>query len=123
MDVPNLQQNIYVFGNNNDVRTSARDMYGAPPPPSPDSVRPVLLGASHRRLGKIAGGVALAAALVIGTLLSPGSLSRPSAWPEGKTALCRDGWYSPSLHRSGTCSNHGGVAYWRFPADDPLARP
>src|SRR5262249_53652195 len=30
----------------------------------------------------------------------------------GATALCRDGTYSFSQHRSGTCSHHGGVARW-----------
>ena len=28
------------------------------------------------------------------------------------TAVCRDGSYSHSTHRSGTCSRHGGVAEW-----------
>lgn len=28
------------------------------------------------------------------------------------TALCVDGTYSYSQHRQGTCSHHGGVAYW-----------
>ncbi len=28
------------------------------------------------------------------------------------TAQCRDGSYSYSQHRSGTCSHHGGVAQW-----------
>lgn len=32
--------------------------------------------------------------------------------PEGATALCRDGSYSFSQHRQGTCSGHGGVARW-----------
>src|SRR5919112_1448562 len=32
--------------------------------------------------------------------------------PEGATAQCRDGSYSFSLHRSGTCSHHGGVSRW-----------
>jgi hypothetical protein len=32
--------------------------------------------------------------------------------PAGATALCRDGTYSFSQHRSGTCSHHGGVARW-----------
>lgn len=32
--------------------------------------------------------------------------------PAGATAQCRDGTYSFSLHRSGTCSSHGGVARW-----------
>jgi hypothetical protein len=28
------------------------------------------------------------------------------------TAQCRDGTYSNSAHRSGTCSSHGGVRHW-----------
>ena len=32
--------------------------------------------------------------------------------PEGASARCRDGSYSFSLHRRGTCSHHGGVAEW-----------
>lgn len=32
--------------------------------------------------------------------------------PSGATAQCRDGTYSFSLHHSGTCSHHGGVAQW-----------
>jgi hypothetical protein len=32
--------------------------------------------------------------------------------PAGATAQCRDGTYSFSMHRSGTCSHHGGVAKW-----------
>ncbi|HZR91001.1 MAG TPA: DUF3761 domain-containing protein [Gaiellaceae bacterium] len=32
--------------------------------------------------------------------------------PPGATARCRDGSYSFSQHRSGTCSHHGGVAAW-----------
>jgi hypothetical protein len=32
--------------------------------------------------------------------------------PAGATAKCRDGSYSFSLHASGTCSGHGGVAVW-----------
>lgn len=34
------------------------------------------------------------------------------AVPQGATAQCRDGSYSFSQHRSGTCSHHGGVAKW-----------
>jgi hypothetical protein len=34
------------------------------------------------------------------------------ASPFGATARCRDGWYSCSQHRPGTCSWHGGVAEW-----------
>jgi hypothetical protein len=33
--------------------------------------------------------------------------------PAGATAVCADGSYSFSQHRSGTCSHHGGVANWR----------
>lgn len=32
--------------------------------------------------------------------------------PVGASAVCRDGTYSFSQHRSGTCSGHGGVARW-----------
>jgi hypothetical protein len=32
--------------------------------------------------------------------------------PPGATAQCRDGTYSFSQHRQGTCSHHGGVAHW-----------
>jgi uncharacterized protein DUF3761 len=35
-----------------------------------------------------------------------------SSAPPGATARCRDGTYSFSKHRSGTCSHHGGVAAW-----------
>jgi hypothetical protein len=35
-----------------------------------------------------------------------------NAVPAGATAQCRDGTYSFSQHRSGTCSSHGGVAIW-----------
>jgi hypothetical protein len=32
--------------------------------------------------------------------------------PQGATAQCRDGTYSFSQSRRGTCSHHGGVARW-----------
>lgn|ERR1700734_4021035 len=32
--------------------------------------------------------------------------------PKGATAECRDGSYSFSQSRRGTCSHHGGVAKW-----------
>lgn len=32
--------------------------------------------------------------------------------PQGPSARCRDGSYSYSAHRQGTCSHHGGVAQW-----------
>jgi hypothetical protein len=38
--------------------------------------------------------------------------SRNGQAPSGATARCRDGSYSFSKHRSGTCSGHHGVADW-----------
>jgi resuscitation-promoting factor RpfB len=35
-----------------------------------------------------------------------------TAAPQGATAQCRDGTYSSSQSRRGTCSHHGGVARW-----------
>ena len=32
--------------------------------------------------------------------------------PAGASAQCRDGTYSFSQHRRGTCSHHGGVQAW-----------
>lgn len=43
------------------------------------------------------------------TVCSP--YSAPTS-PAGATAQCVDGTYSFSLHHSGTCSHHGGVATW-----------
>lgn len=40
---------------------------------------------------------------------SPTNYSTP---PTGATALCKDGTYSFSKNRCGTCSHHGGVAKW-----------
>jgi len=34
------------------------------------------------------------------------------AGANGATAICNDGTYSHSAHRSGTCSHHGGVKTW-----------
>jgi len=46
----------------------------------------------------------------IAALVVPSALAGPA--PPGATARCRDGTYSFSQHRSGTCSHHGGVAVW-----------
>lgn len=35
-----------------------------------------------------------------------------NAIPEGACAVCKDGSYSFSRHRRGTCSGHGGVYKW-----------
>jgi hypothetical protein len=45
------------------------------------------------------------------TVHSPAYTSDGSV-PSGATAECRDGTYSFSEHRSGTCSHHGGVMRW-----------
>ena len=41
----------------------------------------------------------------------PSHYYAPTA-PAGASAQCRDGSYSFSLHRQGTCSHHGGVSQW-----------
>jgi hypothetical protein len=43
------------------------------------------------------------------TVQRPENCSGP---PQGATAQCRDGTYSFSQSRRGTCSHHGGVAKW-----------
>jgi hypothetical protein len=45
------------------------------------------------------------------TVQSP-TKTQDNSVPAGATARCRDGSYSFSQHRSGTCSHHGGVANW-----------
>jgi hypothetical protein len=40
------------------------------------------------------------------------SPTQSSTVPAGATAQCRDGSYSFSQHRQGTCSHHGGVSRW-----------
>jgi hypothetical protein len=44
--------------------------------------------------------------------LAASASTAANAPPPGATAICRDGTYSFSQHRSGTCSHHGGVARW-----------
>src|SRR5947209_8699408 len=43
------------------------------------------------------------------TVQRPENCSGP---PKGATAQCRDGSYSFSTSRRGTCSHHGGVVKW-----------
>ena len=42
---------------------------------------------------------------------TPSPTTAPTA-PVGATAQCRDGTYSFSASRRGTCSRHGGVSQW-----------
>jgi hypothetical protein len=48
----------------------------------------------------------------IAAVLCAGAAGAAGPPPPGATARCRDGTYSFSQHRSGTCSYHGGVAQW-----------
>ncbi|MGZ4358598.1 MAG: DUF3761 domain-containing protein [Gaiellaceae bacterium] len=54
------------------------------------------------------------ALLLLGAVLGTAVVetANGNAPPPGATARCRDGSYSYSQHRSGTCSHHGGVAEW-----------
>jgi hypothetical protein len=45
------------------------------------------------------------------TVHSP-AFSNSGSIPAGASARCRDGTYSFSQNRRGTCSHHGGVAEW-----------
>jgi hypothetical protein len=59
---------------------------------------------------KLAIRASLGLALAMAALLAP--QAAPAGSPAGATARCRDGTYSFSRTRSGTCSHHGGVARW-----------
>ncbi len=58
--------------------------------------------------------------LTAAVAFAPVAASGASA-PPGATARCRDGTYSFSQHRSGTCSHHGGVADWLTAGASPPA--
>jgi hemolysin activation/secretion protein len=47
------------------------------------------------------------------TVQSP-TKSQNGSVPAGASARCRDGTYSYSQSRRGTCSHHGGVAQWLY---------
>ena len=42
----------------------------------------------------------------------PAAAATRTSAPTGASAQCKDGTYSFSAHRRGTCSHHGGVATW-----------
>ena len=63
--------------------------------------------ASGRGRQAIQAALACAAVLAALQAVAAGGSTRA-----GPTARCRDGTYSYSLHHSGTCSHHGGVAAW-----------
>jgi hypothetical protein len=140
-----VRQNVNNSGSNNITIVAAGNVVLGPPPSLASNVQPetVKRRAPRRWLGASAGVATFIPMAMLATWAlhqQPGDprldgrapvagmraahrpLSPPSVWPEGKSALCNDGWYSPSHTRSGTCSAHEGVAYWRFPADDPFWR-
>lgn len=43
----------------------------------------------------------------------------PTPW----TPVCRDGWHSPSIGKSGACSHHGGVAPGKAELSWHIVRP
>lgn len=52
----------------------------------------------------------VAAVTTAGVVKLGGGAAKDTTAPPGATARCRDGTYSFSLHHSGSCSHHGGVA-------------
>src|SRR5262249_35136753 len=43
---------------------------------------------------------------------APQTVTKQETHPPGASAICRDGTFSFSQNRRGTCSHHGGVARW-----------
>jgi hypothetical protein len=65
----------------------------APPPPSASRTSTTTTATSHSNA-------------------TGGSGKSENNDPTGATAKCKDGMYSHSAHKTGTCSGHGGVAQW-----------
>lgn len=57
--------------------------------------------------------------LLFALAFSAANQAHPPAAPSSATARCRDGTYSFSAHRRGTCSHHGGVSAWLSAAPRP----
>jgi hypothetical protein len=94
----------------------------APATPASGAVKTCTDGTTSTATGKGAcsghGGVlkgsqskSAAASTAAPTSATP-TVAAGSSDPAGATAKCKDGSYSKSQHRSGTCSSHGGVAEW-----------
>jgi hypothetical protein len=115
-DEARAQQNVSVKGDHNYVIVAAGDVVieKHKEPRRRTVSKPI--GAYAARV------VAFILVSLVGAPMPNSPLSRSIAWPDGKSALCRDGTFSPSQTRSGTCSHHRGVAEWRFAADDPYWR-
>jgi uncharacterized protein DUF3761 len=54
----------------------------------------------------------VAAPVVAPPVVAPPADPYAAATAAGATAVCADGTWSYSQHRSGTCSSHGGVHWW-----------
>ena len=50
--------------------------------------------------------------VIVAAIVAAPQLAASGSPPPGATARCKDGTYSYSQHRQGTCSHHGGVAVW-----------
>ena len=107
---PRVHQDVQVIGSNNTVIVAAGDVSAW----NRGSNGPGRRGGSRRWLGVLTFITSASVATWVAISQSPPS------WPEGKSARCRDGWYSSSPTRSGTCAGHGGVAVWRYAADHPF---
>lgn len=82
---------------------------------------------ANRRTGYLAASYLTLTAPVAGEPQGRGYINSRGVWvpspqrtprneaPAGATARCRDGTYSFSQSRRGTCSHHGGVAKWLTP--------
>jgi hypothetical protein len=131
-DPGSVNQNVTTSGNQSNTNVAGRDIIIVNLP-LPDRTQRKPSGRksnAHNRIrpraswSRIGGAVTLLSTAVAAALLQfatpDRALTRPVVWPEGKSALCNDGWYSASRHHSGTCSSHGGVAFWRdgTPAPD-----
>lgn len=140
---PNAQQNVHVDGRNNTVIVAMRDVVigpGASHLPRSGRARKHKRGTSRRWFGASAGMATSAMMAMLATwALHPPQVERrlngdapladvraaraplqpPAVWPDGASALCGDGRFSESDTRPGTCSRHGGVAQWRYAAEDP----
>ena len=68
------------------------------------------LGNRFRKQCRAAAPVLPAATARMVALVRPATASVANAGPQGATAKCKDGTYSRSAHRSGSCSRHGGVS-------------
>ncbi len=88
-----------------------------PPDPGPKTFTAPAHIAAHPPLARSARNAVKLLTPARVALNSP--VRQPVQWPEGTSAMCRDGKFSESRSRSGTCSRHRGVAYWRFDADHP----